>query len=178
MNSSWNYWINEPVFLDDGVYNILKRKQAIYIFVHEGLVPMVESKGYKFYMNDALLTKTILQMVFALRENKKIQPLPCEFQIPQEFYDHFEHQFDSSVWLSFWNEWGNLQDFKEGGCGESLRYQLPVFVWSWIDFHNSDTIYKLAKELEEEEYQEEGSKGKDDPYLQETSKRDYMDRHW
>jgi hypothetical protein len=178
MESHWNYWINEPVFADKGVFNIMKRKEAIYMFVHQGLVPMIESKGYKLYMKDGLLTKTLLQMLYALNEEKQIEPKQTEYEIPDEFLDYFEYQFDSSVWESFWSRWGNIQDFDEGGCGESLRMRLPIFVWSWIDLENSASIYRLQKELEEEEYQEEGSKGKDDPYLQETSKRDYMDRHW
>lgn len=177
MYSSWEYWINEPVFLDKGIRNIVKRKQAIYIFVTEGILPLLESNGYKLILNEARLTKTLLQMLFALREGKQIQAHLLDGEIPEEHLDYFEHRLDSFVWDRFWTQWGCLQDFDEGGCGESLRMTLPLFLWSWIDFDGSDAIYQLQKELESDEYQDEGSKGKDDPYLQETSKRDYLDRH-
>lgn len=177
MKRSWDYWINESVFLDKGVTNIVKRKQAIYIFVKEGLLPLVESKGYKLILNEVQLTKTILQMLYFLREGKQIKPQPLEDCIPEEHYDYFEHVFDSFVWDTFWKKWGELQDFEEGGCGESLRISLHTFLWSWVHFDLSDAVFKLERELEADEYYEEGSKGKDDPYLQETSKRDYLDRH-
>ena len=176
MYSSWEYWINEAVFLDKGIFNIVKRKQALYIFVKEGLLPLLESNGYKLIFNEAKLTNILLQMLFALREGKQIQPHILDDDIPEDYLNYFEYTLDSSVWDRFWTQWGCLQDFDEGGCGESLRMTLPLFVWSWINFDTSDAIYQVQKELEEE-YQEEVSKGKDDPYLQETSKRDYLDRH-
>jgi hypothetical protein len=178
MYSSWEYWINEPVFLDKGISNILKRKQAVSIFVKEGLLPLLESNGYKLILNEARLTKTLLQMLFALYKGEKIKPHLLDGNLPEEHLHYFEYRLDSSVWDSFWTQWGSFQDFEEGRCGESLRWTLPSFVWSWIDFESSTAIYQIQKEIEEEIYQEEGSKGKEDPYLQETSKRDYQDRHW
>lgn len=178
MVTSWDYWINEGVFLDKGVSNIVKRKQAISIFVREGLLPLLESKGYKLFLNEAQLTKTILQMLYFLRDGKEIKAQPLEECIPEEQYVYFDYVFDSSVWQRFWRYWSCLQDFDEGGCGESLQISLSSFVWSWIDFDRSDAVYKLQKELDDENYQDEGSKGKDDPYLQETSRRDYLDRHY
>jgi hypothetical protein len=59
-----------------------------------------------------------------------------------------------------------------------LRSLLFEFLWSWLDFETSPAIQDLLQELEDTEYFDEGSKGKDDPYLQESSKRDYHDRHW
>jgi len=177
MVTSWDYWINEPVFLDKGVMNIVKRKQAIYCFVKEGLIPLLESKGYRLLLNEAHLTKTLLHMLFALYKGKEIQPRLLDIDISEEHYSYFAYLLDSSVWDSFWKQWGSLQDFDEGGCGETLRVTLSTFVWSWIHFENSPTILRFQEELNDEEYHEEGSKGKDDPYLQETLKRDYLDRH-
>jgi hypothetical protein len=36
----------------------------------------------------------------------------------------------------------------------------------------------VYEDIEKDEYLEDGAKGKEDPYLQETSRRDYQDRHW
>jgi hypothetical protein len=175
----WDYWINETVYFDGGVFNSMKRKQAIAIFVKEGLVPFVEGAGYFFEMNDVKLAHILLSLLYRLYEGKKVYPSPrYDRYVNDEQLFLYEHLFDSMAWDKFWAVWGSYQDFEEGRFGECVRYTLPSLVWSWIDLERSPRAIRLEKELEEQEYQEEFPRGKEDPYLQDTSKRDYQDRHW
>lgn len=174
----WDYWINEPVFLDGGVMNIVKRKQAISIFVKEGLLPLLESAGFRCVYTDVQLIHILLSILYRLYEGKDIIPYQRSEQNIQEHQWLYEHRLDSFAWNRFWKRWGSSQDFEEGRFGECLRFKLPTLVWSWIDLDQSPASIGLEKELEEQEYQDEHSKGKEDPYLQDHSRRDYQDRHW
>lgn len=176
--NSWGFWINEPIFTDEGVYTILKRKQAIHLFCYEGLIPFVEAAGYKFYLNDKELFIAMLRLLYKLQQGAKVQPLLVDIPYFEEQYGYFHHKLDTEAWTHFWNKWGSLQDFEKDRYAYCMQYELAEFVWSWIDFDRSPSAQRLHEELEYDEYQEEVAKGKDDPYLQETSKRDYQDRHW
>jgi hypothetical protein len=174
----WDYWINEPVFLDGGVMNILKRKQAISIFVKEGLVPFIEKAGYRFHYTDVELVHVMLCLLYRLYEGKNVI---AHERVEKNMLEHlwlYEYRLDSTAWARFWKTWGSSQDFEEGRFGECLRYKLQTFVWSWIDMDRSPASIQLERELEDQENQEEFSKGKEDPYLQDHSRRDYQDRHW
>jgi hypothetical protein len=178
MTSLWNYWINEPIYLDEGVFNIVKRKHAIYTFCREGILPLVRSVGFRIIHDEKKLTSILLQMLFAMANGKDIKAIPYEEKPYEEVYEYFCFVLDSQVWETFWSKWGSLQDFQEGSFGYPLRSLLFEFLWSWLQFETSPAIQDLLQELEDTEYFDEGSKGKDDPYLQESSKRDYHDRHW
>jgi hypothetical protein len=177
-DTMWEYWINEPVYLDGGVFNIVKRKQAIAIFVKEGLVPFIEKSGYYFEYSDVKLAHILLTVLYRLYEGKQILAHPRYDKYVDEQMFLYDHLFDTMAWDRFWSVWGSYQDFQEGRFGESLRYKLPGLVWSWIDLERSPRAIRLEKDLEEQENQEEFPKGKEDPYLQDTVKRDYQDRHW
>ena len=178
MASQWSYWINEPVFLDKGVSNIVKRKQAIYLFCCEGLIPFVEKHGFKLRYKTTQLTRIVLRLLFQMERGKKVKPLAYEDNLPMEMYQLYSDIFDFERWESFWSRWADYQDFEEGKPGFPLRSSLSEFVWSWVDFDFSPAIERLLQDLEDADSSDELSKGKEDPYLQDTSKRDYQDRHW
>ena len=178
MDSRWSYWINEPIFMDGGVMNIVKRKHAMYIFCKEGLIPMLKSSGYTFAMNDSLLVKQILQLCFALSKGHTVLPKEQQCAYMEEQYDYYNYLFSTQRWEKFWKRWGNMQDFQEGHYGYYLRYTFSDFVWSWLNIDASSTAIALEQELDAQHDYDEFTKGKDDPYLQETSTRDYQDRHW
>jgi hypothetical protein len=178
MKHLWSYWLNEPIYLDNGVTNIVKRKDAVYLFCKEGLIPFIEQKGYRFYMDDTNLYYAMLRVLFALFRKKKVMGHKVEDDYADEQYDFFCYHFDSLEWEHFWDKWGGFQDFQEDAFGHSLRYTLSELLWSWIDLGSSPKAIRLRRELEQEEEYEEITKGKEDPYLVETSKRDYQDRHW
>lgn len=174
----WGYWLNEPIYTDSGVYSIEKRKHAIHCFCYQGLIPLVESMGYKFRLNDKELFVTMLSLLFKMHEGHAVAPHLIDIEHAKEQYDTFYYKLDAEIWERFWMSWGTLQDFDIDRYAFKLRYELPIFVWSWLDFERSPTVLDLYKELEEDEVMDEMSKGREDPYLQETSKRDYQDRHW
>lgn len=174
----WDYWINEPVFLDEGVLNILKRKHAIYVFCTEGLLPFLERFGFAIVYDEKQLTAILLRMLYALSQRKQIKSVPFQDKPYEEVYAYYLHLIDSQEWERFWSTWGQMQDFLPDSFGYKLRAELPEFIWSWLDFDSSYAIQDLLRELEEADSSDEGTKGKDDPYLQETLKRDYQDRHW
>lgn len=174
----WAYWINEPVFLDDGVMNIGKRKHAIAQFVHEGLLPFVHKAGYRLCLHEGELTVTLLRLLYALQNEKHVVPIQIEGDFLAEQYDLYCFTLDADMWMRFWKGWGTLQDFAEGSPGYKLQFSLSEFVWSWLDLETSEKALKLYEELEDDTYQDELAKGKEDPYLQDTSKRDFQDRHW
>jgi len=178
MESKWKYWVNERVFLDKGVSNIVKRKHALYFFCRDGLVPFLQSVGYTFGESDAKITRKLLLLLFHLQENSPIVPYeqPCEFY--EEQYALYCHTIDSRDWELFWKRWEGLQDIDDPNIGYKYKAILPEFVWSWLDLENSKPAYELQRELLDIYYEEEASKGRDDPYLQETQSRDYQDRHW
>lgn len=178
MDKTWGYWLNEPIFMDKGVINICKRKHALYKFCTDGILPFLESNGYYTFKNDTELYACILRVLFALYQGKKVIPHKVDYPHGEDHYSMFLHRLDTDSWTSFWSKWGALQDFEVDAYGEKLKTILPDLLWSWIDFYNSKTIKILEKELIEYDEQDEFSRGKDDPYLQETSKRDYQDRHW
>jgi hypothetical protein len=173
----WAYWINQPIFIDRGV-QYAKRKHILYRFCKEGLIPLIESAGYKLEYTDSKFYHAFLSMLFLLSKGHTLRPVTVEIPYQEEQYAEFHYRLDSEVWESFWKRWGCIQDFDEDNYAHRLQYELAEFIWSWIDFDTSPRIEALYVELQQDDFQEEMSKGKDDPYLQETSKRDYQDRHW
>ncbi len=174
----WGYWLNEPIFLDRGVYNYAKRKHAVYRFCVEGLIPFVKSAGYELEFNEAEMCRTMLRLLFKLSQGKKVRPITVECDAQEEQLAHYYYRLDTDAWFSFWSKWGTIQDFDVDGYAHCLQYEMAEYIWSWLDFERSPAIQRVYQELDDEETYDEVSKGKDDPYLQETSKRDYQDRHW
>ncbi len=173
----WGYWLNEPIYTDKGVMNIQKRKHVLYDFCKRGLLPFLESAGYYSFKTNDELYKTLLNVLFTLYRGKTVLPHQVDFPHGEDHYNMYMYHLDTQAWDRFWLRWSDLQDFEEGAYGEKLRWILPDLLWSWMDFDNSSAIQTLERELIELESQEE-TKGKDDPYLQENSRRDYHDRHW
>lgn len=173
----WAFWINQPIFIDRGI-QYEKRKHAIYRFCCDGLIPLIESVGYRFEYKDSKFFHAFLSMLHLLSKGHSIRPVTVEIPHEEEQHSEFHYRLDTDVWQEFWKKWGCIEDFDEHGYGHRLQYELAEFVWSWLDFENSPAVESLYLELKEDDSYEEGPKGKDDPYLQETSKRDYQDRHW
>jgi hypothetical protein len=176
--TDWAYWINEYVYMNDGVYAVEKRKHAIGLFCTEGLLPLLKRGGYKVRLHRSDLIKNMLDLLYVKHKGHQAKPYGQEIDYAKEQYQYYCYRVDSEDWEQFWESWGSLQDFAEGGIGYSLRFSLPEFIWSWLDLDMSPAAIQLYKELEEEKYDDEVAKGKDDPYLQDTVRRDYQDRHW
>ena len=180
----WDAWVRKPIFADAGVYNIRPRHVVIRNFVANGLIPFVKAKGYVFAKDITGITNSLLRYLFALSEGKKVI-----FKNPYKEYirDHrieFDHRFDSLEIEEFWERWNDIEDFQDGRFGNCLQYTLPFFLWVSIDLERSPTFVLIEKaldeieELEEAQYGKKELKGKDDPYLHDTSRINYEDRHW
>ena len=174
---NWGYWLNQPIFTDKGAA-YAKRKHILYDFCVDGLIPFVEKAGYQFMYSDTSLFKILLTTLYYIHEGKRVRPNRIQCDAYEEQYTRFHQRLDTEAWMKFWEAWGTIQDFDTEGYAHEMQFQLAELVWSWLDFDNSKAIQKVYEELSYDDYYEEGGKGKEDPYLQETSKRDYQDRHW
>lgn len=179
----WEQWVRKPIFATGGVYNINSRYNVIRDFVEEGIFPFVKRKGYIFFDSPEKVTISLLRYLFAIYNGEKVL-----FKDPHEgiYKDHiyeFEHRFDSMEMEEFWEKWKDIEDFQEGHYGFQLQYMLPLFLWPSLNIQNSpitinmEAIFDEVAAMEEQEWRKE-SKGKDDPYLHDTSKVNYDDRHW
>jgi hypothetical protein len=177
----WETWVRTPIFADDGVYNIASRYSVILDFVKRGLVPFVKRKGYIFFDSPEKVTLSLLRYMFALYTGQKvIFKNPHKNIFPDHVYE-FEHRFDSLEVEEFWAAWNTIEDFQPDRYAHVLQYTLPSFLWPSINIKDSPITLKIEKildEVEDMEAQEwkKDSKGREDPYLHESSR--YEDKHW
>jgi hypothetical protein len=178
-SSLWDKWLNETIYADSGIYKYGPRSRVFYEFVRDGLNPFVQSKGYVFNGDVKKITKAFLHFLFAMYTGENIV-----FQNPYKDYEkehffEFQHRFDSSAIEEFWKDWCSIEDFQESSYGYKVKHILDGFLWATIDLDKSPITEMIDRILYEEEMEErKDSKGKEDPYLQETSKFNYEDRHW
>jgi hypothetical protein len=173
----WGYWINEPIFINKGM-GYAKRKHILYSFCIDGLIPFVESAGYKLRYSNTEMYKIVLTALYHMSNGRRVKPNRNECDSFDEQIAIFYQSLDTDAWTKFWTKWGTIQDFDTEGYAHSFQFDIANYIWSWLDFENSRTIQKVYEDIEKDEYLDDGSKGKEDPYLQETSRRDYQDRHW
>lgn len=179
----WEEFIRKPIFANNGVYAVARRFNVILDFVEEGLFPFVKSRGYVFAQNAKGVTLSLLRYMFALYEGNKVNFKNPHVKWMKDHFDEFEHRFDSLELETLWDRWGFIEDFQEQQFGEPLHYTLPSFLWASIELENSPIFIEIEKRLDDIDDLEYAqgkkvTKGKDDPYLRDTSKINYEDRHW
>lgn len=179
----WDLWVRQSIYIGKSL-ETAPRYLAIQYFVKQGLLPFVREKGYAIKGKAEDIAMRVLQYMFALYLDEKVvfqNPHPDAYM---EDIQEFDDQFDSMELEHFWNTWGYLQDFQEDAYAEKFRYTLPAFVWTQIDLENSSRVIEMEKifqelmEIENYEYLKQNPRAKDDPYLHDTSKVNYEDRHW
>ena len=179
----WERWVRQPIFLGKST-ETAPRYTTILNFVEKGVIPFVRKKGYLLREKGDVITKNLLRYMFSLYLEEKVifqNPHPEAFL---EDIQEFDDQFDSIAVEHFWETWGFIQDFHEGVYAEKIRYTLPAFLWTQIDLENSPRVIQLERlfheilEMENYEYFKQNPRAKDDPYLHDTSKVNYEDRHW
>jgi hypothetical protein len=173
----WEKWVRTPIFADAGVYTIASRYAVILDFVERGLVPFVKKKGYIFFDNPEELTLSLLRYMFALYTNQQIIFKNHHKNAIPDHVLEFDHRFDSMEMEEFWEQWKDIEDFQEDRYAAILQHTLPNFLWSSIDLNDSPITIKIEKILDEVEEMEayewkKDSKGREDPYLQESSRYD------
>ena len=177
----WETWVRTPIYADNGVYNIGTRYEVLSNFVEMGLIPFVKRKGYKFFENENRVTICFLHYLFALWCGETVKFYNPHKELYNDHWLEFEHRFDSVELEALWERWGCIQDFMPDRYAYCVQYTLPSFLWANLDIENSPITLKIEQimeevvEMEEAQYRLE-SKGKDDPYLHESSR--YEDKHW
>ena len=179
----WETWTQQLIYADLGVYNIAPRYLVIRNFVQKGLYPFVRSKGYTLQGDTTRISNSFLRYLFALYIGDTVKFKNPHKNVDKEHFDEFEHRFDSMEMEPFWEKWGCIEDFQDGNFGEKAKYTLPYFLWASLNLEGSPAYRKLEdlfKEIEEMEIaiERKESKAKDDPYLHDSSKVNYEDRHW
>ena len=179
----WEQWVRKPIFADSGVYAIGSRYSVLRNFVEEGLFPFVEKKGYLFYESPKKVTLNLLRYMFALYRGQKVILKDPHKDIFKDHIYEFEHRFDTFEMEKFWERWKDIEDFQEGRYAYQLQFTLPQFLWLSLNIEESPITLKIeaildeGAEMEEQDWRKE-SKGKEDPYLHDTAKVNYEDRHW
>lgn len=179
----WNSWVSKPIFADSGVYNIAPRHLIIRNFVEKGLFPLARRKGYLFSNDVQRTTNSLLRYMFALWLGQTVIFKNPHKGILKDHELEFEHRFDGMELEEFWEKWKHIEDFQEGGYASRLQYTLPAFLWASMNIEQSPITMKIEAIYDEIEEQEERdrkkeAKGKEDIYLQESSRSNYEDRHW
>lgn len=179
MQSRWSLWIQEPIALSEAGLTPVVRSDAIRQLCEEGLLPLLRSSGYILRISPRELCRQVLLVVYALSEGRTVLPNSRDEEpYAADQYQEYCQRLDSQAWDLLWEQWGALQDFQEHRRTSKVRYLLPELLWSWMDLERSPTAVSLVKSLEEQEAHEEATKGKEDPYLLETARREYLDKHW
>jgi hypothetical protein len=180
----WETWTRKTIYADRGVYNIAPRHLVIRNFVQNGLIPFVRRKGYFFQGNVSSITNSLLRYLFALYVGDTVKFKTPHCNVYEEHFEEFEHRFDFTEMEPFWEQWECIEDFETGNFGEKAKYTLTYFIWASLDLRGSPAYKKLEaifKEIEESEMtpaERKEAKGKEDPYLHDSSKINYEDRHW
>ncbi len=180
MNTAWVSWIHEPIELEEAGCRVQRRKDVVYTLCEKGIFPLLTGAGYRLPFGTQELTARLLRALFVLSKGKQILPRARPEEEPNQHEQFLEYtsRLDTQTWLDFWEHWGRSQDFQEQRRTSHLKFLIPDLLWSWIDLQRSKSAVALEELIEEWEAQEEAAKGKDDPYLAETARRDYLDKHW
>lgn len=180
----WETWFRTQIYADHGTHSYGPRHLVIRDFVRRGLFPFVRAKGYVFSGDIEKVTISLLRYMFALHEGDKVIFKNPHSKFVQDHVNEFEHRFDSMELEEFWKRWNCIEDFQEYRYAHELHYTLTNFLWPSIDLERSPIFLQIEKALDEiEEWEEiqfarKEHKGRDDPYLHDSSKVNYEDRHW
>ena len=177
----WETWVRETIFADDGVYNYSSRHAVMFDFIQKGVMPYVKRKGYVFKTDAKDITLSFLRYLFALHLGEKVIFLDPHKNEDKLHFEEFEHKFDTMEMEAFWERWGTIEDFHH--YAKKVIYLLPFFIWAQIHLQYSPAYTKLERLLDEVDDMEntkrtKESKGKEDPYLHDSSRPNYEDRHW
>ena len=146
----WTTWLNTVVYLNEHDFkSTMKRQEALTIFVKEGLVPFLESRGYVFSPQYHIVSHLATYLFKRYSRDFVKQPF-------ERIYNHVNvdllHYEDSAVppddWDYFWKQWGLMTDFYDDQFRN--RFWIPYFCYNRLDLLHSDATNKVDKELEED----------------------------
>lgn len=139
-NLSFEDWLHEPIHWKGGT--ILPRWRVLHWFVHEGLVPWVQSHGYRWGCNHTYLANCIAT---GLYDNHRTCHLESEWRYPgknthpfQEEEAHFHFVLSQEEWDAFWSMFGTWGDVAlDTFRGHDRRLDIQNFVWGQLDLEAS-----------------------------------------
>ena len=154
----------------------IKRGQLFKDFLHDGLLPFIDSMGYVVGTAPKFLYGYI---VAGLYENSEKTTMESKWNTTYFTKDwiredriHYSDAIDSDTWDSFWSSWNDIEEFSEYSFrGYDRRIDIEWLVWRQLDLQNSyqtDVLYDRMNDEYEVETEETPSK-KVDVYLTETA---------
>jgi hypothetical protein len=179
MNSHWALWCSESIYTRRNGIQTLRRNEAVSWLCDEGLLPLFKQAGYRLRLSSPQLSAALLRVMYALASGKYIRALPTHAEYPhlREHEIEYAQRLDTQTWMRFWETWGEMEFLPETPLYK-FQALVPDLLWSWTDLGQSVAVDIVEDEIREQDYQDELSKGKEDPYLADTSRREYQDRHW
>jgi hypothetical protein len=137
---SWNDWLNE--FIEwDSLYHV-PRRVAISRFVRNGLLPFIESKGYRVGCNANVLQSRIATGLY-INQDECAMGSKWDFARINDDYlehdiDHYWHVIDREAWDGFWEQWGTWTDVSlDSWRGPDRRMDIEHYMWTQINLQGS-----------------------------------------
>jgi hypothetical protein len=164
-------WLRTDI---ETAYGFIPRHRMIRFFVKNGLIPFIESKGYKLNgdlkWTISLIASGLYESQFKHHLESK-WPVPTNVDYDEEDMDHFYHIMDSDTWGTFWENWGAWEDMEHPQFGEERRLDIQNFVWNHVDIAVSQQTIIVDKLFEDDEPHEEGgnSRRHEDVYTRDVA---------
>ena len=142
-------WIDRRVDWDG---ETIPRSKAIRRFVRKGLMPWIETLGYRWESTREDIENRLATGLWA---NEKVshaisnwKGLVPESHATQEEYWHYTHVADCEAWNLFWSHWGVWTDVNPATSfwGQDRRFDIQEFVWGQLDLDISVQT-KVVNEL-------------------------------
>lgn len=137
----WYDWLTELTDWSGGVSQ-LRRHRAIKIFVKEGLIPLLQSNGYRLACTAQDLCSNIATGLYEnqgkayLESNWNIGHKNTDF-LPEEKI-HYYDVLNPDIWEDFWGYWGKWSDFDaDSERGLDRRYDIQDYMWSQLNLEGS-----------------------------------------
>jgi hypothetical protein len=145
---SFRRWLEEEI---DWKGQECPRWRCIRMFVNDGLVPFVKSRGYEFAVPPKQLANLLASGFFANQGRSHVSsvwscPLQPDGAYPED-EAHFHYILHRELWDSFWSEWGRWTDVDPAFSyrGSDRRLDCEILVWSQMDLEASPQTGNLLE---------------------------------
>jgi len=166
-------WLKEST-----MWNIcyVNRGEVLMSFVRDGLIPFVESKGYRLGRGPEELYTYIAKSMYMNHAfstmNSKWFDVPFNTDGTAEERIHYYDTIDVDSWSIFWSEWSDWEELAtDGQRGRDRQIDIEEFVWRQLDLDSSpqtEVLYYRMNDETEQDVADETVK-KSDVYLEETA---------
>ena len=166
-------WLKETTW-----WNIsrVKRETVLFALVKDGLIPFIESKGYKLGRPArelfSYIAKDFYMNYYRSAMDSEWTDVPVNMGIAEERI-HYYDTISVDDWTTFWSEWSDWDEIAtDGPRGRDRQIDIEEFVWRQLDLDNSPQTevlyYRMNDESEQDTAESEPMK-KPDVYLEEAS---------